>query len=179
MKTIIFSAVLALCSLTNVRAQLPDYYQPQTTDFWSDVRFGGSLGLGFGRNQTNISVAPSALKPITEQLHLGAGLKFNYNNYKDFFRSTSYGASVLGMYHPVSFLQVSAELEQLRVTNKIYPDYSYSHTDIKENFWNTALFVGLGYTDGNVTVGVRYNLLYKNDNFVYSEAWMPFIRLYF
>ena len=31
------------------------------SEFWSKVRFGGGLGLNFGRNNTNITVAPSAL----------------------------------------------------------------------------------------------------------------------
>ncbi len=179
MRTTIFSAIIAFCAVTTVHAQQPDFYQPQSTNFWSDVRFGGGLGLGFGSGQTSIGIAPSAIKPITEEFYLGAGIQFNYYKSKNYFESTSYGASILGLYNPIYFLQFSAELEQLRVNNTIYPYYSNTNNNIKDNFWNTALFLGLGYTGGNVTVGVRYNLLHKNNNFVYSDAWMPFVRVYF
>jgi hypothetical protein len=41
------------------------------------------------------------------------------------------------------------------------------------------LFLGGGYGSDNVVVGVRYNLLFKESDFVYSSAMMPFIRVYF
>lgn len=158
-----------------------DFYQHRTTTFWSDVKFGGGLGLGFGNGFTNISVAPSALKPLTEQLSIGLGGQFNYLKSKGFYESTSYGFNLIGIYSPAPMIQLSAELEQLRVNN-IWTDYqsnSYQKESFKENFWNTALFLGVGYTQGNVTFGARYNVLYKENNLVYSQAWMPFIRVYF
>jgi hypothetical protein len=36
-----------------------------------------------------------------------------------------------------------------------------------------------GYGSENVAVGVRYNELYKESDFVYSSALTPFIRVYF
>lgn len=75
-------------------------------------------------------------------------------------------------------MQLSAELEQLRVNNS-YDSYwgggSY-------DFWNTALFLGAGYRTNNVTIGVRYNVLYKDDDNrpdVYGTDFMPFVRVYF
>lgn len=154
-----------------------DTYVPRTTNFWSDVQIGGGLGLGFGSGFTNISVAPSAIKPVTEQLFLGGGLQFNYLKSKGFYESTSYGFNLIGIYAPAPMIQLSAEVEQLRVNNT-WTD-TYNNIDYKDNFWNTALFVGAGYTQGNATIGVRYNVLYKENNLVYSQAWMPFIRVYF
>lgn len=154
-----------------------DFYQPRTTTFWSDVQIGGALGLGFSSDFTNIAIAPSAIKPITEQFAVGAGLQFNYLKSKEFYESTSYGLNLIGIYSPVEFLQLSGEVEQLRVNNT-WMDLPTVNSN-KENFWNTALFLGLGYTSGNATIGVRYNVLYKENNLVYSQAWMPFIRVYF
>src|SRR5690606_33331214 len=154
-----------------------DTYQPRTTTFFSDVQFGGGLGLAFGSGFTNIAVSPMALKPITEQFSAGLGLQFNYLKSKGFYESTSYGANILGIYSPAEMIQLSGELEQLRVNNTWTDLPSASYTT--QNFWNTALFLGAGYTNQNVTIGIRYNVLYKESDLVYNQAWMPFIRVFF
>jgi hypothetical protein len=84
-----------------------------------------------------------------------------------------YGGSLIGLVNPIEKIQLSAELEQLRV-NQEFPDF-----DGKNNFWNTALYLGAGYYTGNVTIGVRYNVLFNKNDLVYSEAFMPFVRIYF
>lgn len=176
MKKILFSILLLFISSITI-AQEYDNYTPKGSFFWRDVKFGGGLGLGFGSGYTNIAISPSAIKPITEEFYLGASLQFNYLKSKDFFESTSYGGSILALYNPAPIIQLSVELEQLRVHNKI--DDFYTYNKHKDNFWNTALFLGVGYTSGNATIGVRYNVLYQKDNFVYNQAWLPFIRVYF
>jgi hypothetical protein len=50
---------------------------------------------------------------------------------------------------------------------------------VTKNYWNTALYVGAGYRNGNVTLGARYNLLFDKDKSIYSDALMPFVRFYF
>jgi len=167
-----------LIGFNSFAQQNQDTYQPRTTTFFSDVQFGGGLGLAFGSGFTNIAVSPMALKPITEQFSAGLGLQFNYMKSKGFYESTSYGANILGIYSPAEMIQLSAELEQLRVNNTIWTDFSKINT-INDNFWNTALFLGAGYTTQNVTIGVRYNVLYKESDLVYNQAWMPFIRVFF
>jgi hypothetical protein len=79
---------------------------------------------------------------------------------------------LIGLINPIEQIQLSAELEQLRV-NATYSD------NFKDNFWNTALFIGAGYRTNNVTIGVRYNVLFKESNNVYNEAFMPFLRVFF
>ncbi|MBS7321674.1 MAG: hypothetical protein Q4G18_08100 [Myroides sp.] len=177
MKRFIFAIATLLISM-NSSAQIEDNFpQPKRYTFWSDVQFGGALGIGFGDNYTNISVAPSAIKPITEQVWLGGGFQFNYLKSKGFFESTSYGINLIGLYNPIPEIQLSAELEQLRVNNT-WSDTTLN-TTFEDNFWNTALFLGAGYSSGNATIGIRYNVLFKENNLVYSQAWMPFIRVYF
>ena len=177
-KIILFLIGGLFCSTTVFAQENQEFYTPTTTNFWSDVQIGGALGLGFGSGYTNISVAPSAIKPITEQFSAGLGLQFNYLKSKGFFESTSYGVNLIGIYSPAPMIQLSAELEQLRVNNRLWTNFGGTNT-INDNFWNTALFLGAGYNQGNVTIGVRYNVLFKEDNWVYSQAWMPFIRVYF
>ena len=176
-KLLIIPIGLFFVSVSTFAQQNQEGYIPQTTNFFSDVKLGGALGLSIGNGFTNIAIAPTALKPVTEQLAFGAGLQFNYLKSKGFYESTSYGVNLLGIYSPAEMIQLSAEVEQLRVNNTLIDNHvSFYH---KESFWNTALFLGAGYTSGNATIGIRYNVLYKDDNLVYNQAWMPFIRVFF
>ncbi|MFY0482574.1 hypothetical protein ACI6PS_08205 [Flavobacterium sp. PLA-1-15] len=141
-------------------------------DFWSRVRFGGGLGLGIGSGYTDIMVAPSAVYDFNEYFSAGLGLQGSYVKSRNFFESYIYGASVIGLFNPINEIQLSAELEQVRV-NLTYDN------EFKENFWNTALFLGAGYRAENITIGVRYNVLHDEDRNVYNDAFMPFVRIYF
>ena len=141
-------------------------------DFWSRVRFGGGLGLGIGTGYTDIMIAPSAIYDFNEYFSAGLGLQGSYVKSRDFYESYIYGASVIGLFNPINEIQLSAELEQVRV-NLTFED------DFKQNFWNTALFLGAGYRTQNVTIGVRYNVLHDDDKNVYNDAFMPFVRIYF
>lgn len=141
--------------------------------FWRNVQFGGGIGLGFGSGYTDISVAPSVIYNFNEYVALGVGLQYKYLKQKDFYASHLYGGSAIGFFNPLPEIQLSAELEQLRVNVNL--DGSNSNS---ENYWNTALFIGAGYRSGNATIGARYNVLTDKNN-IYGSAFMPFIRFYF
>ena len=72
-------------------------------------------------------------------------------------------------------IKLSTELEQLRV-NRTFED---SYGSDKQDFWNTALFLGAGYRNENITIGIRYNILHKDRDNIYTELFMPFVRVYF
>lgn len=146
----------------------------QKSEFWSKVQFGGGLGLGFGNNSTNISVAPSAIYNFNEKVALGLGVQYSYIRQKDFYTSHLYGGSIIGLVNPIQEIQLSAELEELRVNT----DFDNS-TLTSDDFWNTALFLGAGYRTNNATIGIRYNVLHKDRNNIYTTAFMPFVRVYF
>lgn len=150
---------------------------PQTktkSDFWKNVQIGGGLGLGFGSGYSNISIAPTAIYNFNEYVSAGVGVQYSYLKQRDFYNSSLYGASVIGLFNPIEQVQVSIEVEQLRANVKI--DGFNGGTD---NFWNTGLFLGAGYRMQNVTIGGRYNLLFQNDKGVYGDAFMPFVRIAF
>ncbi|RRJ91653.1 hypothetical protein EG240_05485 [Paenimyroides tangerinum] len=185
MKKIIWILLFSgLLGQNEINAQIvhPQNNEPRKikSDFFERVQFGGGLGLSFGNNFTDIAIAPSGIYHLTDKVAVGVGLQYNYVESKDYYRSSSYGINLIGLYTPIPQFQLSAELEQLRVNNSI-DLYSggYYYGKFKDNFWNTGLFLGAGYRTSNVTVGIRYNVLYKRDNFVYSQAWMPFVRVYF
>ncbi|MBF6607186.1 MAG: hypothetical protein ITG00_00425 [Flavobacterium sp.] len=145
------------------------------SDFWRKVQFGGGLGLAMGSGYTDFLVAPGAIYNFNEKFAVGAGLQYSYIKQRDYFDSHMYGASVIGLYSPIPQVQLSLELEQLRVNL----DYETLAGEVNDDFWNTGLFVGAGYRAGNVTIGARYNLLFREDRNVYSDAFMPFVRAYF
>lgn len=136
-------------------------------------QIGGGLGLNFGSGFTNLTVAPSVIYSFNRYVAAGVGLQGSYVRVRDNYESYIYGGSLIALLAPVEQIQVSAELEQLRVNT------NFSGTAIDDNFWNTALYLGVGYRTQNVTVGIRYNVLYRESRSVYSEPFMPFIRVYF
>lgn len=155
---------------------LPKITQAQETSgsFWENVQVGGGLGVSFGNGNFSGTVAPSAIYNFNEYFAMGPSLIFSYQK-DDFFESTLYGGSWITLFNPIRELQLSAEIEQLRV-NRNTNDFDIL---LEDNFWNTALFVGAGYRAGAITMGLRYNVLYNNDDRVYATAWNPFVRVYF
>jgi len=152
------------------------------SEFWRHVQVGGGLGLGFGNGYTDIAVAPSAIYNFNQYVAAGVGLTGNYVRFRDYsssideYRSWIYGGSLIGLFMPIEQVQLSVELEQLRVNSTIE---HFEDGTIHNDFWNTGLFVGAGYRTQNVTIGIRYNLLYDPDKTVYADSWMPFVRVYF
>ncbi len=142
--------------------------------FWENVRFGGGIGLGFSNGGFNGSIAPSAIYDVNNYFSAGLSLSANYAKYEDdkFF---AYGGSLVTFYNPIPLLQLSAELEQLRVNETLTANSS----SIDINYWSPAMFLGAGYRNNNITFGIRYNVLHDSNKSIYANAWIPFVRVYF
>lgn len=170
-KPFLILAVLLTSGFLSAQQQ-PAEPKPKS-EFWKNVQFGGGLGLNFGSGFTDISLAPSAIYNFNQYVALGLGAQYSYVNQKNYYTSNLYGASVIGLFNPLRKIQLSAELEQLRVnTNFVGSENN------PDDFWNTGLFLGAGFRTGNMTIGARYNVLHDNNN-VYGDAFMPFVRAYF
>ncbi len=144
------------------------------TNFWDSVRFGGSLGLSFGNNQFTGILAPSAVYDFNEIVSAGLGLSAAYAKQNQ-FKATSLGGSVLTLIKPVRFLQLSAEFQELNIHRK----FELDGANVEERYWVPALWTGIGYRTGNVVAGIRYDLLHDEDKSFYSNAFMPFVSVYF
>lgn len=183
MRKSILLGLACICSSLSYGQWYPEEKDSGFSDrsFWENVRFGGGVGLGFGDGFANFGIAPSALYQINNQFGVGTGLQYNYTRLKNDYRSSSYGVNLLGTYNPIPEFQFSLELEQLRVNNTIdaYTFEGRSYPEVKDSFWNTALFVGAGFSSGNATIGVKYNILFNKNDRVYADSWMPFVRFYF
>jgi hypothetical protein len=180
MKTTFHSifGTLALVLITLVFTQ-PLCAQGGRSGFWGDVQYGGGLGLGISRDYTNVLVAPSAIYQLNDYFATGVGLQGSFVNAKNYI-GNSYtckilGGSLIGLVNPIETIQLSAELEEMHVQQNI----SLDGGEIKDDFWNTALFLGVGYRSENITIGMRYNVLFKDTDGIYADPYMPFVRLYF
>lgn len=149
--------------------------QQNSNAFWNHVQFGGGIGLNFGDGFFSGTLAPSAIYQFNNTVALGVGLNGTINNRKDFYKSTILGGSLIGLFNVIPQIQVSAEFEELNV-HRTYDERLNLQND---NYWYPALFMGLGYRNGNVTFGIRYDVLYDEDRSVYADPWAPFIRFYF
>ena len=170
---LLFGCVL-LSHFDIIAQQLPG--NDPKNNFWKKVQIGGGLGLGFGSGYTNISIAPSAIYNVNKYVSVGVGLQYSYLKQRDFYNSSLYGGSIIGLFNPMEQIQLSVELEQLRANVKTDGTF---YTGVSDNFWNTGLFLGAGYRAGNVTIGARYNVLFQEDKGVYGDAFIPFVRVYF
>jgi len=166
-------AFLILISSFNIFSQNQQNLQTPKNDFWQKIRFGGGLQLGLGNKFTNIGAAPIAVYPLNNIVSVGAGLQFNYLNQKDFYQAYLYGGSLITLINPIKDIQISMEMEQLKV-NRTFENPKY-----KDDFWNTALYIGAGYQTNFAVVGIRYNVLYKENDNLYGQAWLPFVRILF
>lgn len=184
-KKILLFALLLLFPMV-IFAQDSIRNAPQS-DFWQRVQIGGGFGLSTGSGYTDISLAPGAIYNFNKYVAAGVGVQGSYVRVKNAYESYIYGGSLIGLFSPIEMLQLSLELEQLRVNTRYSNNLSYNPNDtnrdlarsFNDNFWNTALYVGAGYRVQHVTLGIRVNLLFDKNKSVYSEAFMPFIRVYF
>lgn len=168
--------VIVLClAINNMSFSQSTSNEKPSSNFWSNVQFGGGVGLGIGNGYTDITIAPSAIYNFNEHFALGTGLQYSFLKQKGLYTSNLYGISLIGLYNPIEEVQLSVELEEMNVNNK----YQYIGSNYKESFWNTGLFFGAGYRMDNITVGARYNVLFDKDKNVYGDAFMPFVRIYF
>lgn len=147
----------------------------QPNDFWKNVRFGGGIGLGFGNGFFSGTLAPSAIYQFNPQFSVGVGLSGTYNKRKDRYSTTILGGSVMAFYNVIPQIQLSAEFEELHVNRK----WEMDGANITDHYWHPALFLGVGFRTRNITVGIRYNVLYDKNKSVYGQAYGPFVRVYF
>ncbi len=141
-----------------------------TSKFWDHVRYGGGFGIEFGSNNTAIGISPSAIYEFNEAFALGVGTSYLYakNNH---LKSNVFGASIISLYNPLREIQLSAEFEQLFVNQKL--------NALKSNFDYPALYIGGAYRTGAFSIGVRYDVLYKENKSIFSSAFSPIVRFYF
>ena len=171
-KNSLFLAVLLVFSL--IRTGHSQIMTQEENRFFDNVRFGGSLGLGFSNGLFNANLAPKAIYDFNRYASAGVGLLGSYTSANNFKAYTA-GGSVVGLLRPIQALQLSAEFEETNVTR----NWELDGASRKDSYWYPALFLGAGYNAGPVTTGIRYDVLYDGDRSIYGSALMPFVSVYF
>ncbi|WP_062056742.1 hypothetical protein [Aquimarina longa] len=152
----------------------------QNDDFWSNVHFGGDIGIGFSNDTFNAVVAPAAIYEFNEWFSAGLGLRFGYSSFENDRlnqkrKDINYGASIITLLNPLPKLQISAEFEEMGVNREI----KTANQKITDNYWYPALFIGAGYRVGFISVGLKYDVLYDDKKSIYGSPYAPFIRMFF
>ncbi len=143
--------------------------------FMDDVRFGGGINIGVGSSYSTFAISPSAIYDFSDTFSAGLSFTYVYVKTKSTINSTTnhYGGSVLALYKPINNLQFATEFEQLKVNQKYA---TTNETDSDQN----ALYIGAEYVTGNISMGLRYDVLFdKTTNVIYSSALTPVFRVYF
>lgn len=135
------------------------------------------LGCGFGLNfvgGTTINISPNLTYNVSNKVAFGLGLQWNYLSLKDIQSTTTYGANTIFQYNPSQKIMNLLEFAQLRVSTK------YEEDDSKNNYWDSALFIGAGLNiTKNISIGAKYNFLYKEDESIYTSPVIPFVNISF
>ena len=142
--------------------------------FFENVRYGGSVGANFSDGYFSGFLAPKAIYDFNRYTSAGIGLAGSYTNTSRFSAYTA-GGSLIGLLRPLQALQLSAEFEE----NYVSKDFKLDGANLEDSYWYPALFLGLGYTTGQVTVGIRYDVLYDDEKSIYANAFMPFVSVFF
>lgn len=174
--------VVTLFFVNTVAAQIPAN-NFDSDRFWDQVSFGGGLGLGIGNGVFSATIAPSAVYHFNEYISAGPGLQYSYQSARN-FNTSLYGASGIVLANPIDQIQLSVEVEQVYYTINEeqltpLPNGSLQTREVSFDGWNTALFLGAGYRAGPATIGVRYNVLFQEEDAIYATAFVPFVRVYF
>lgn len=167
---------LLICFLGGANSILAQEDPKLPSEFWSKVRFGGGIGLGFGDGFFSGSLSPNAIYDFNPYFSAGIGLNGIYASERNIAKSTIVGASIIGLANPYPAIQISGEFEQLYVSRNFDQNFV---TNQDEDYWYPALFLGVGYRTGNVTIGARIDVLYDTDRSIYTSPWMPFLRVFF
>ncbi|WP_151672465.1 hypothetical protein [Patiriisocius marinus] len=182
-KIVVKKLMLSIILLMPLVTLFAQEEEKDKSEFWNKVSIGGGLGLNVGNGIFSASVSPSAVYNFNEYFSAGPGLHYSYQSGRN-FNTSLYGASLIGLANPLPQLQLSAEIEQLKynINRDVQiqnTDGSISTVEATSDGWNTALFIGAGYRVGPASIGVRYNVLFQEDDDIYATAFAPFVRVYF
>lgn len=172
---VLITLILLSLGSMEMKAQMIPTTTLANRSFSDHLRFGGGLGLSFGSDFFSASISPSVIYQDNPYWAAGLGLNFSYAEQEDLYSARIVGGSIIGLINPMRSLQLSAEFEELYVNRNFTAELNFAD----RNYWYPALFLGAGFVSGPVTIGVRYDVLYDDEDSIYSNAWMPFVRVYF
>lgn len=162
--------IISLTLSSTIYAQT-DQNQPLNNNW----RFGGGLGLSFGNNgYFGFNVSPSVGYMIANNLELGATAGYQYAK-DDYAKLNLFNAGPYVNFFPVENLFLRANYMYYTGKQKYNERYNYNY---ETNLDESALWLGAGYqSSGPVRfqAGVMYNVLYKENESIFSSGFQPFM----
>jgi long-subunit fatty acid transport protein len=139
------------------------------------LKFGCGFGLSFVGG-TNISLSPNLTYVLSEKISIGGGIQGSYSAVKNLQNTITYGANVITLYSPIKKLTALLEFAELKVATETETPTG----KVTNDYWDAALFVGAGFNiTEKISVGAKYNVLYKEDESVYTSPIIPFVNITF
>ncbi|SFZ90590.1 hypothetical protein SAMN05428642_1011025 [Flaviramulus basaltis] len=139
------------------------------------LKFGCGFGLSFVGG-TNVNLSPNLTYKVSDKVSFGGGLQGSYSSIKNYQNTTTFGANLLGIYNPINKISTLLEFAELRVSTETETPQSKT----KHNYWDSALFVGAGFNiTSKILIGAKYNVLYDENESVYTSAIIPFVNITF
>ncbi|NNC48990.1 MAG: hypothetical protein HKO01_00460 [Flaviramulus sp.] len=139
------------------------------------------IGCGFGLNfvgATNISLSPNLSYKVSDKISFGAGIQGSYSAIKNLQNTTTFGGNLITTYNPIQKISMLLEFVELNVSTKT--EETVTAPETKNSYWDTALFVGAGLNiTRKISVGAKYNMLFDENESVYTSAVIPFVNITF
>ncbi|NOZ47886.1 MAG: hypothetical protein GXO79_14080 [Chlorobi bacterium] len=111
---------------------------------WSEkLVFGGNMGFQFG-SETRIDISPEVGYKTTDKLIVGAGITYQYYNWKLYNYSTSlYGGKLFSKYSVFKNIFAQVEYEVLSLETSVF-DIQNIHLGTNR-YWINSVFIGGGF----------------------------------
>ena len=167
--------LLFIISLTLSNATFAQDYQNQTIN--NNWRFGGGLGLSFGNNgYFGFNVSPSVGYMVANNLELGATAGYQYAK-DDYSKLNLFNVGPYINFFPIENIFLRANYMYYTGKQKFDDRTPYYNSVYEANLDESALWLGAGYqSSGPVRfqAGVMYNVLYKENESIFSSGLQPF-----
>lgn len=136
------------------------------------IRVGGGMGLNFGdHGYFGLNISPFIGYEILPELEGGIGVGYHFATSKISKQNLFKVGPYVNYYPTPEFFA--------RVQYEFYSgNHTLKSTSVKRSFDENALWIGAGYQSvGRVRfyAGMMYNLLYKSDSRVFSNAFQPIL----
>lgn len=168
--------LLFIISLTLGTTAFSQINQNQTlTNNW---RFGGGIGLSFGNNSYfGFNVSPSVGYMVSNNVELGATAGYQYAK-NDYSKLNLFNAGPYINFFPIENIFLRANYMYYTGKQEYNDRTPYYNTMYESNLDESALWLGAGYQSGGPVrfqAGVMYNVLYKENESIFSSGFQPFM----
>ena len=177
-KYLLFIISLTLSYATH--AQLNQNQSINTTNHNSinNWRFGGGFGLSFGNDSYfGLNISPSIGYMVDNNLEIGGIAGYQYAK-NDYYKQNLFNIGPYVNYYIIENFFLRANYMYYTGKQKYTNSEPYYNSISEYNIDESALWLGGGYqSSGQVRfqVGVLYNVLYKENESIFSSGFQPFM----